>query len=282
MTGASGKENQAGDAVAPDKTLNRHEPEPGLSEKPGKEEFVSENGDPPSGNVKILTGAGIALVVFGGAFGAAYLAGYVRVGSGGTFQPTGDPPVTVSDGSLHAKDVNGWDNLATYTNSAQLIALTKSGNTGTIVAGKTCGVNDGKNPPTYLAAAFWATDQNTGEIPPTEIKPGSKIIIHHDPNNAKKDGKGNPQDQIIITVPPGPRAGKLTIDTSDAAASDGVFFGEDPTADSTNGSHNRRHSRPGNVSSIVVQDSNGSAYITWPASGKLSNQAHFSLGFCFQ
>jgi hypothetical protein len=245
---------------------------------------VSENGDPPSGGVKMLAGAGTALVVFAVIGGSTYWAGYWSLGPGTGFQPTGDPPVTISDGSLHVKDAYGWYNLDAHNNAAQLIALTKNGsNTGTIVAGKPCGVSDGKKSPTYLAAAFWATDQNTGEIPPTEITAGSTIIIHHDPKHAPPDSAGHVRDQVIITVPPGPSPGQLMIDTSNAAASDGVFFAEDQTTGSSdNGSHNRRHSRPGNVSSIVVKDSSGKAYITWPASGTLSSQAHFSLGFCFQ
>ena len=243
---------------------------------------MSVNGDPQSG--KMLVGAAITLAVLAVIGGSTYWAGYWRLGSGSGFQPTGDPPVTISDGSLHAKDANGWYNLDTHNNAAKLIALTASGtNTGTIVAGRTCGVSNGKNPPTYLAAAFWATDQNSPEIPPTEITAGSTIIIHHDPKNAATDSNGHAKDQVIITVPPGPSPGQLTIDTSNGAASDGVFVAEDPTiGSSNNGSHNRRHSRPGNVSSIVVKDSHGHAYITWPPSGQLSNQPHFSLGFCFQ
>jgi hypothetical protein len=264
----------------PDRTPKRREPEPGFREKPGKEEFVIASVKPPNGNAKMWAGAGIALIVAGGVVGLTYWAGYLHFGKSGIgFQPTGDPPVTVSDGSLHAKDPNGWDSLLGTANAVQLIALSPSNkNIGTIVASKACGVTDGKK---LLAAAFWATDQNTGEIPPTEITPGSTIVIHHDPNDAPKDGKGNPKDQVIITVP-GSSPGQLTIDTSDSTASDGLFVAEDTGAGSKNGSHNRRHSRPGNVASIVVKDSTGKAYITWPSSGKLSNQPHFSLGFCFQ
>jgi len=154
----------------------------------------------------------------------------------------------------------------TSLRSAQLIALTPGGsNSGTIV--KNCpGMVD--NQSKTLAAEFWATDQNTGEIPPTEIKAGSTIIIKHDTDDANSDD--------TVTIKALDDSGQLTITTAE-----GSFLAEDQVG-KTNGSHSRRHSRPGNVSSIVVKDSGGKPYITWPASGKLSTQPHFSLGFCFQ
>jgi len=127
---------------------------------------MSQNGDAPSGNLKMLAGAAVAVVVFAVIGGSTYWAGYWHIGSlrnGSGFQPTGDPPVTISDGSLHAKDANGWYSLLTTMKASQLVALTPRSLPGGTIVANCPGMVDNQGHP--LAAEFWATDQNTGEIP---------------------------------------------------------------------------------------------------------------------
>ena len=74
--------------------------------------------------------AGLGMAALG-----AVIALLVRPGQIKPFQVTGDPPVTVSDGSLHAHSSGGW--VADQDGDK---TIQPSPSTGTLAAG--CGVHD--------------------------------------------------------------------------------------------------------------------------------------------
>jgi hypothetical protein len=227
--------------------------------------------------MKVLIGAVIALAMVAG--GAFWMHSQGRLNFDPVSrQPTGDPPVTISDGSLHVKSRAGWidtpgDNMYNTLNVySTLYAFPElvghpgtagDPNAGQLKKSDYCGVKDSGN--NLLPAALWTDEEKT-----ISIDPGTWITIVHD----RGDSAGN-KPNVLIKLPAA--AGPLTISTDD-----GNFAAEDPTSNGSNGRHNRRHTRPGPVESISVSTDQGS---TWkqifPASGTLGPHRHFTLEFCY-
>ena len=211
----------------------------------------------------------VTLLAVGGAAWWMNSQGTLQIGKYHPYQVTGDPPVTVSDGSLHAKSKNGWTTSPTAP-ANPLIAMPASGDTskGSLVAGATCALDDGTGakPPKYLPAALWTDDDKV-----YPIAPGATIVVNHDPGEASTATAGS----ITIALPA--TTGPLTI-----TAAEGNFQQED--LDPNTGKvyaaarHNRRHIRPGDVSSIVITNP-GSAPYKWTPPTK---NPHFTLAFCYQ
>jgi hypothetical protein len=169
------------------------------------------------------------------------------------FQVTGDPNVTVSDGSLHAHSVNGWT-----TNNPADKTIQPNPKSGSL--GYTCNMQDSHGHAT--SASLWADDQIY------DILPGAKVTIVHDHNNASgHDGT------ITITVPHAPPQSAtdvLTIKTSE-----GTFDAPSGAANR----YNREHSRRGEVESITIQNPSGSSQTWYPVN---HNNPHFTVLFCYQ
>jgi hypothetical protein len=189
---------------------------------------------------------------------------------GSNKQPPGDPPVTVSDGSLHAHSKPAltippnppWlADQPTATGSGQIIQPYPPN--GTLSSGCTDMVVNSNKASAYL----WTDDENAYDITPSALET-LKITITHDSSGTTSDSK------VIIKVPPN---GQLTITTND-----GSFDRPDLS--------NRLHSRRGNVESIKVE---GSAIPFNPPNPTGNNppatwvpynlkQPHFTLGFCYK
>jgi hypothetical protein len=165
------------------------------------------------------------------------------------FQVTGDPPVTVSDGSLHAHSGNGW--VADYDGDTTIQPKPKSGTLGT-----SCKMIDSHGNPT--ATSLWADDKIY------DISPGATITIVHDP--ADKSAAAAAQAAVTIQVPNG--TGDLTITTAK-----GSFYAGKGTR------HNREHTRPGEVASITINNPRASP-VTWTPVNP--DNPHFTLLFCYQ
>jgi len=229
--------------------------------------------------MKVLIGAVGALAAVAGVALWMQAQGTLTLGPPGR-QPTGDPPVTISDGSLHVKSRAGWidnpgdkmyDTANRYSTLYAFPDKTGSGGTpgdpnmGKLTAGQYCGLNDGVKPTNYLAAALWTDEEKI-----IAINPGSWVLIVHDPGNSAKN-----KPNVLIKLPAA--AGPLTISTDD-----GAFAAEDQTASGSNGRHNRRHNRPGDVQSISVSTDQGATYQQlFPKSGALGPHRHFTLEFCY-
>jgi len=176
-----------------------------------------------------------------------------------TGQPPGDPPVTVSDGSLHAHSLNKWLGDKTPTSGTGLI-ITPNPSGATLSANcSAVQVNSQK-----VAAYLWTDDEKV-----YDLTPGSNatltITIVHDPNDGDSDAN------VIISYPP---SGPLTI-TTDQGTFDGQTL------------KNRLHSRRGNVASITVTGTatafnppNSSGAPTWTPPNPAN--PHFTLGFCYK
>jgi hypothetical protein len=166
-------------------------------------------------------------------------------------QVVGDPPITVSDGSLHVHSkLYGW-NPDSAGGDKSFNAVAKDGSTnGTLSKSCNTMMDDSGD---LMSAELWTDDLEAVDISPDKGK-SLTITITHDGND------------VVITAPPEGTAGALNVNTS----TDFFFQSE--------GKGNRRHKRQGEVSKIVVQG-HGSK-ITW----KPSNPAnpHFTFGFCYQ
>jgi hypothetical protein len=211
-----------------------------------------------------LVGAGVAAVILAGLAWFLNAQGLLHFGHIKPLQVTGDPPITVSDGSLHAKSKNGW------TSDAQTDQLMAMPADGQLVAGANCGLTDGNGK--YVAASLWTDDDDDQ---PYTISPGQKVVIHHDSGEASSAAN----DKVTIRLPTG--KGPLTI-----VSDEGYFAAEDINPMTSkpfpNGKHNRRHVRPGNISSIEIKDSTDTVLYKWPPKDYTSKNPHFTLSFCYQ
>jgi len=176
------------------------------------------------------------------------------------FQVPGDPPVMVSDGSLHAHSNNGWKEA---NHRSEITAIPNNGdpNMGSLAASANCGIKDSNG---NYAAALWTDDSNDVLYP---IQHGAQISIVHDSGDVASGGDAH----ITIAVPQA--MGPLTITTMD-----GDF---EPELPGKKGKHNRQHSRPGEVESITITNPSATPY-TWPPSSYGSKYPHFALEFCYQ
>lgn len=209
------------------------------------------------------------LVVISGLGGWMYSHNMLDVGTPSNRQPSGDPPVTGSDGSLDFKSSSGWKDTAANATTQQLTPIPLKNDDpakGTLMAG--CNMTDDNGKP--VAAYLWTDDDHHHVIPP-----GATIVIHHD------SGDTSASDKVTIQLPN--PTGPITITTDD-----GSFLPEDLDSNHKpykHGKHNRRHSRPGDVNlsgCIAIQDSGGGNVYTWPPSGYQSVNPHFTLAFCYQ
>jgi hypothetical protein len=175
-------------------------------------------------------------------------------------QPPDDPPVTVSDGSLHAHSRGTW--LADAGAGSPQTIQPKPAN-GTLKTNCNGVQVNSKNVQAYL----WTDDDKLYDLTPA-AGATLKIKIQHD------SGGAGGQPYVTISVPPG---GQLTI-TTDQGSFDG---------DTTY--NNRMHSRRGTVESINVTGTAASfnppnttgATATWTPPNGDSNP-HYTLGFCYQ
>ena len=172
-------------------------------------------------------------------------------------QVTGDPPVTVSDGSLHAHSENGWKkNTSGGDKSIEPNPQSGSG-TGQLVP--TCLMQDSHG--NAALANLWADDKNY------DILPGATVTIVHD----SADASSSPHAaEVSIAVPSAPGT-PLTFTTVEGN------FGQDNGA--KGGKHNRQHSRQGEVESITIQNPSGAATTWFPVNYK---NPHFTLEFCYK
>lgn len=170
-------------------------------------------------------------------------------------QVTGDPPVTVSDGSLHAHSDNGWT-----TNSASDKTLQPNPSSGQL--GFTCNMADSNGLAT--ATSLWADDKTY------DILPGASITIVHDSADAS-GAAHSPEINIAVPhIPPSSGLDVLTITTVE---------GSFDKASGRGGRNNREHSRRGEVESITISNPTGPP-VTWrPVNSK---NPHFTLEFCYK
>ncbi len=188
-------------------------------------------------------------------------------------QAPGDPPVTVSDGSLHAHSKYDWtadnDTDPTITPNP---ASTASGYTPGYST--TCGMTaldpiTGK--PNPVSGVLWTDDEMTTDLSPGTT--GITVTIVHDPNGLDAPDSTGHDAEVIITANPG-TAPTIATNRGSFHAPEGSNPGQQEEA-----RYNRRHKRPGNVSEIIVK--RGATTIrdwtpvnTW--------DPHFTIGFCYQ
>jgi hypothetical protein len=184
---------------------------------------------------------------------------------GSNRQPPGDPPVTVSDGSLHAHSKAKWAQDRTPANYPSGQTITPNSTAGALAATcPTVQVNS-KN----VAAYLWTDDEKAYDLTPS-ANTALTITIVHDPDDPDYPSTDS---QVVISYPPN---GPLTITTHEGSF-DGYTL------------KNRLHSRRGNVVSINVTgtaaafnppNTNGAAATWTPPAGDFN--PHFTLGFCYQ
>ena len=188
--------------------------------------------------------AGLGIAVVGAAI-ALFLQfkGVISFSGPHKLQVTGDPPVTVSDGSLHAHSYKGWvgDNDGDTT-------IRPGPPDGTL--SQTCTDSSG----TTVTTSLWTDDDMTHII-----APGATVTIIHDSADASSADKAG----IDITLPNG--KGALTITTREGS----FYKGKGKR-------HNREHSRPGEVESIAISNP---SYTWYPQNPK---DPHFTLLFCYE
>ena len=193
-----------------------------------------------------LLGIGVTLVVIAGVAGLLSSLGKLHFGGGTGVNPLqvpGDPPVMVSDGSLHVHSRNGW-----VENGATDKTVTAKPVTGSLVGGVNCGMQD--NLGNTFSAVLWTDDDLL-----YPIQPGATIQIKHDSADAASASVA----EVDITLPK--PVGPLQIKTQD-----GYF---EPEKMAKGGKHNRQHSRPGEVESITITNP-GVTPFTWPPAAKAS------------
>ena len=169
-------------------------------------------------------------------------------------QVTGDPPVTVSDGSLHAHSDNDW-----MTNSAGG-DKTLQPKTGQLRY--TCLMADSNGQAT--SASLWADDKIY------DILPGATITIVHDSADASSAAHAAEINITVPHVPPSSASDVLTITTVE---------GSFDAPKGKGGRNNREHSRRGEVESITISNPTGSQQIWQPVNYK---NPHFTLEFCYK
>jgi hypothetical protein len=175
----------------------------------------------------------------------------------GPFQVTGDPPVTVSDGSLHAHSKNGWQGDA--ASSQNKLQPNPTGGTLTANCKLMTGLNDAGNS-NLAAATFWADDHESWDISP-QAGGSTRVEITY---SSKNDTGGHPL--VIITA----QQNGLAIETQDDS------FEPEPTSSDQ---HDRAHSRKGEVEQIKITGAQYHNNAVW--SPQNPQHPHFTLGFCY-
>jgi hypothetical protein len=189
-------------------------------------------------------------------------------------QVTGDPPITVSDGSLHSHSRNGWvRDTDTDTVITPKAANPTNGGQYDTSCGMT-GAPNGMGTLNPVSAALWTDDDKLYDISPTPTQ-GVRVTIVHDIAGLSNPTNPNAEAQVIIDIPP---IGTTTSGPPVITTVRGSFH---KTEGGTGARHNRRHSRAGNVASITVVSA--ATNHTWTVSSD-SNvwNPHFSIGFCYQ
>jgi hypothetical protein len=215
------------------------------------------------------TVVGLGLVVLGAAtalFGAPQAKKTPQDKKGITtqefFQPTGDPPVTLSNGSLYAHSDNNW--VSDSDGGQTIKPKGATSNNGTLQKG--CEITDRFGHEFF--AGLWAP-----EYPPEtmEIRPGGTVKIKHASVLA---GRQDPSITIKVPQAGGSPGQNLTIKT--AYGKFGAEAGDEK--------HSRTHSRLGPVEQIDLYDPADTGlsypYFSWkPANPK---DPHFTLQFCYK
>jgi hypothetical protein len=175
-------------------------------------------------------------------------------------QVTGDPPVTVSDGTLHAKSKRGWmadlparQHRILTPKGTQLEVNALCGKmTGTDISGTT-------NP---ASAAFWADDHASWDISPAKAGGTTTVYIQFDtPPGGVHDSR------IIITATDG---GGMTIETK-----------EDSFESVATDPRDRPHARKGEVEKIWITGSKHDIPQGTPWTPVNPLHTHFTLSFCY-
>jgi hypothetical protein len=165
-------------------------------------------------------------------------------------QVTGDPPVTVGDGSLHAHSkVSGWGTEGDADKTIQ--AYPKGGKLY-----KDCGMTDDSGQ--AASVLFWHDDDKVDNISP-DAGTGLTITITHDTDGTPQGG----DPTITITIPTTQDSLVMTTNSGHFHKSDGKHY-------------NRRHSRAGEVEKIVVVG--GGNPKPWVPQ---YHNPHFTLSFCY-
>jgi hypothetical protein len=225
---------------------------------------------------RIVTG--VLLLVIGAALGwFVHALGWLQLSTGGPVskQVPGDPPVTVSDGSVHAHSPKGWvtpDPDASNHTIIQPLSPTGDGSSGTFFAGSDCA----NAPPsgtaqTPGATAFLWTDDGPDTF--YDISPpasGQWTVVITDSN----------ANAVTVSYP------NITASTPKPTllikASQGGF---DAVRSGDNDENNREYSVPAVVRNIKVTGAapvNGNKALGasgWTPSSH--NHPHFTLGFCY-
>ncbi len=187
------------------------------------------------------------------------------------FQVTGDPPITVSDGSLHAHSANDW-----VSDNASDTIIPKPATNSNGQYSTSCGltVPNPLNPlsPTPVSGLLWTEDQSW-DISPTDN--GLTVKITHDTGGLDAGDTGKDDDKVVITI--------SNLSTAPSIRTNKGTFG--PPLGATpkqmaDGRYNRQHSRPGDVSEIVVT---GGTSIDWVVKNSSNpHNPHFTVAFCYQ
>jgi len=175
---------------------------------------------------------------------------------------TGGPPVTVSDGSLHAHSRNEW---TTDVNGD--LTITPNPASGSISNGCNMTVPNLLYPPLHIpnpfrptkgaSALLWLDDGSSYDLSPVGSD-GVLVTITHDAYNLSAGDAA-----VTVSIPP---TGPPTINSV-----------KDGFAPSNRG--NRLHLRPGNVSEIKVTRNSGALIKDWVPASK---NPHFTIGICYQ
>lgn len=212
-----------------------------------------------------LAGAGVTLVL-------VVLAGWIAKLQGwdpllaGTRQVGGDPPVTLSDGSLHAHSrASGWQSDQNYGSYGKLMMPNPAN--GSLHVGGCNGMtglnSSGKLQP--ASAIFWSDDHEDWDISPASSNGTTTVHIQY---SSKDDAHNNPWVVIIA-----PASGQLVIQSDDD------YFSPDLNPGS--GPHNRAHIRQGDVEAIWIEGSNHDVPQNKPWKPVNADDPHFTLGFCY-
>jgi hypothetical protein len=202
--------------------------------------------------------------VVGAALGFLIHLIYVNIGGGKGGGVTGGPPVTVSDGSLHAHSLYDW---TTNVNGDQTIIPKAASGSGSFSNGCKMTVPNPLIPPLPLpnpfsptktvSALLWLDDGSSYDLSP--LTDGVLVTITHDTAGAGSAANA----AVTVSIPP---SGAPTIHS--------VQGGFGPSMRG-----NRMHSRPGNVSEIKVVRNSGAVIKDWiPA----TQNPHYTIGLCYQ
>jgi hypothetical protein len=193
----------------------------------------------------LVLGAAIALIVRpGGHVTPFQVTAYPRVKA--FEQVTGDPPVTVSDGSLHAHSQGDWQ---ADTDGGQTIKPNPP--MGTL--SQTCTARG-----VTATTSLWMDDETTHKI-----APGAKVTIVFASDEASSAAHAA---DIDITVPDGKGDLKIYTHEGNFGARKGKKY-------------NREHSRSGEVESITIYNPGETPFVWNPTN---IYHPHFTLLFCYQ